>query len=88
MIGMRAVAIPLRDKAEQVLLGGREVVFDFADVSVTQSFVDELIGNLILRHGPDLLERMIFSNCSDDTRAILEFVASDRADQYLSAHTH
>jgi hypothetical protein len=43
---------------------------------------------LILRDGPEVLQRIVFKNCSDDTRAIIEFVATDRADQFLRARAH
>jgi hypothetical protein len=86
--GLRSVAVPSRQQAEETLQQGGEVVFDFAGLAVTQSFVDELIGALILRHGPDILDRIVFKNCSDDTRAIIEFVAADRCDQCSSARPH
>jgi hypothetical protein len=86
--GTRASATPLREEAELILARGGEVVFDFSGIEVTQSFVDELVGAAILRHGPDILDRIVFRACSDDVRAIVEFVAADRCDQYLKAHTH
>lgn len=70
------------------LAGGAEVVLDFSGVEATQSFIDGLVGTLILQHGPDVLGRMVFKSCSEDVRAILEFVAADRCDQYLKQHTH
>ena len=90
LVGARATAMPLRERVEEVLAQaqGAEVVFDFAAVEATQSFIDELVGVLILRHGPDVLERLIFKSCSDDVRAIIEFVAADRCDQYVKAHSH
>jgi len=47
--GLRSVAVPPRQQAEEALLQGHEVVFDFAGLAVTQSFVDELIGALSSR---------------------------------------
>ena len=88
LAGVRSAAAPARERAEEFLARGQEVVFDFSGVEVTQSFVDELVGYLILRDGPDLLDRIVFKNCSDDTRAIVEFVVADRADQYLKTHSH
>jgi hypothetical protein len=88
LAGMRSVAIPIRNQAEAALAQGGDVVLDFAGVAVTQSFVDELVGSLILRHGPEILQRIVFKNCSDDTHAIVEFVATDRCDQYLRRRTH
>ena len=39
-------------------------------VFVTQSFVDELFGPMILRIGPAVLQRLAFSGCNDETKAI------------------
>lgn len=88
LAGTRTSATPLREQAEMALAQGYEVVFDFTGIEVTQSFVDELVGALILRHGPDVLDRLVFKSCSDDVRAILEFVAADRCDQFVEAHSH
>lgn len=87
-IGTRATASMLREQVEVVLAQGCEVAFDFGGVEATQSFVDELIGSLILRNGPDILSRIIFKSCSDDVRAVIEFVATDRCDQYIKVNTH
>ncbi|WP_322825134.1 STAS-like domain-containing protein [Lamprobacter modestohalophilus] len=86
--GMRQAAVPDRERIEGFLAQGAEVAIDFAGAAVTQSFVDELVGRLILEQGPDVLQRIIFKNCSDDTRAVIRFVAADRVDQYLKAKTH
>lgn len=88
LAGSRSAAVPARQKAEDILENGQEVVLDFAGIEVTQSFVDELVGYLILRDGPKVLDRIVFKSCSSDTRAIIELVVADRADQYLKAHSH
>lgn len=88
LVGPRLSAAPLKDEVEIALAGGAEVVLDFSGVEATQSFIDGLVGTLILQYGPDILARMVFKSCSDDVRAILEFVAADRCDQYLKQHTH
>ncbi len=88
LVGTRLTAMPLRAQVEGALAQGAEVVFDFSSVEATQSFIDELAGVLILRHGPDVLDRLIFKSCSDDVRAIIEFVAADRCDQYIKSHSH
>ncbi|MBI3148365.1 MAG: STAS-like domain-containing protein [Betaproteobacteria bacterium] len=88
LVGARSTAAPLREQVEEALAGGGEMVFDFSKVEATQSFIDELVGVLILRHGPDVLARLVFKSCSDDVRAIIEFVAADRCDQYIKAHSH
>lgn len=87
-VGTRATAATLREQVEIALGQGNEVVFDFSGVEATQSFVDELIGALILRQGPDILNSLIFKSCSDDVRAVIEFVAADRCDQYIKANSH
>lgn len=88
LIGARETAVPLRLQVEEALSSGTDVVFDFSGVEVTQGFIDELIGTLILKHGPDVLGQMVFKSCSDDVRAIIEFVAADRADQYRKSRSH
>ncbi|HPB91099.1 MAG TPA: STAS-like domain-containing protein [Rugosibacter sp.] len=88
LVGARATAMPLREQVEEALAQGVEVVFDFSAVEATQSFIDELVGVLVLRHGPDILDRLVFKSCSDDVRAIIEFVAADRCDQYIQSHSH
>lgn len=87
-IGTRATAATIRENVEVALAHGYEVVFDFSGIEVTQSFVDELIGALVLRIGPDVLRQIVFKSCSDDVRSVIEFVATDRCDQYIQAHTH
>lgn len=85
----RMVAAPVREEVEINLSQvGAEVVLDFSGISATQSFVDELIGVLVLRHGPDILSRIVFKGCSGDVRAIIEFVVADRCDQYIKSNTH
>ncbi len=88
LAGARAIAKPLREKVEESLDLGMEVALNFSGISATQSFIDELIGGLILRRSPDILDRLIFKSCSEDVRAIIEFVTADRCDQYLKQHSH
>lgn len=88
LVGTRTLATPLREEAETALSRGFEVALDFAGVEATQSFIDELVGVMILKHGPDVLEKLVFKSCTPNVRAIIEFVAADRCDQYLKQHTH
>ena len=81
-MGIRALAKPIRREAEEALKLGQDVVFDFSGIGVTQSFVDELIGAVIRQEGPNVLSKMLFKGCSDDARAILKFVTSDRSEQF------
>lgn len=85
MIGMRSSAYPIRLQIEQALAARQDVTLNFTGVAVTQSFVDELLGALILRDGPGVLQRIVLKGCSEETRGIIRFVASDRAEQFLQA---
>ncbi len=87
MIGMRSSAVPIRKSIELALEKEHEVIVNFAGVEVTQSFVDELLGALILRAGPEIMQRLILKGCSEQTRGIVKFVATDRAEQFMLA-TH
>jgi len=88
LFGMRHAAVAERERIEGFLAQEFDVAIDFANAAVTQSLVDELVGRLILEQGPDVLQRIVFKNCSDDTRAIIRFVAADRVDQYLKTNAH
>lgn len=88
LVGSRLSASPIRDRIEIALAQGAEVVLDFSGIEATQSFIDGLIGVLVLQRGPDVLSRLVFKSCSDDVKAILQFVAADRSDQYLKLHSH
>ena len=81
-IGARALATPIRERVEVAMQQDQDVVLDFSDVRVIQSFVDELVGAMILRHGPSILSRLVFKGCADDVRTILRFVTADRTAQY------
>lgn len=85
MIGMRSSAIPIRLQIQQALDARQEVVINFTGVAVTQSFIDELLGALILRNGPSIMQRIILKGCSEETRGIIRFVVSDRAQQFMQA---
>ena len=85
MIGMRSSALPIRLQIENALGAGQEVVIDFTGIAVTQSFIDELLGALILRNGPSVMQRIVLKGCSEETRGIIRFVASDRAEQFMQA---
>jgi len=84
-LGVRGRALPIRQRIETALDAGREVALDFLGVSATQSFVDELVGRLVLARGEDVLDRIVFRNCTDDMKAIVQFVISDRVEQQACA---
>lgn len=89
-LGTRFRALALRDELERLLADHNEVVLDFKGVETTQSFIDELIGVLVLEHGAKIIEQLVFRSCSEDMRSIINFVIGDRIEQYnsrFSAHS-
>ena len=84
VLGTRYSAIELRENIEQRLESCRTVQIDFNGVFVTQSFVDELFGPIILRMGPPILQRLAFSGCNDETKAILSLVLASRLQDFAS----
>jgi len=81
-LGTRIRASALREDLEPLLAKHAEVTLDFGGVEATQSFIDELIGVLVIEHGPEIVEQLVFHSCSDDVKAIINFVLSDRIEQY------
>jgi hypothetical protein len=84
VLGTRYSAISLRERVEERLESCRTVEVDFNGSFVTQSFVDELFGPLILRIGPTVLQRLVFLGCSEDTQAILKLVFASRLKDFSS----
>jgi hypothetical protein len=84
--GSRSGAAVYRQQIEDALDRGFDVSIDFAGVAATQSFIDEMIGVMVLQRGPAVLSSIRFKQCSDDVKAIVRFVASDRAAQYEAQH--
>jgi len=80
-LGMRASATPFRKQIEKQLDGGSTVVIDFSNRDATQSFVDELVGDLVLRRGRSVVSKISFRNCSDEVKSIIKFVINDRFHQ-------
>ena len=88
-LGGRYRARELREDVEQLLAHADEVVLDFTGMkSTTQSFIDELVGVLVLQHGPDIVRRVVFKGCAEDIREILSFVVSSRTDDFLTKNQH
>lgn len=83
LLGSRQTAMTIRDELEELMASGESVDVDFQNTNPTQSFVDELIGVLVLERGRSVLSRMVFKNCSDDIKTILHLVVSDRLDMHL-----
>jgi len=62
------VIIPALDKKEEIIL-------DFVDVeSATQSFVHALISDLIRNYGIEVLDEIVFKNCSETVKKIINIV--------------
>lgn len=87
MMGMRKSALPLREQIEQALAVGQDVSIDFTGVEATQSFIDELVGVIVARRGPGVMDQVVFKGCSSTVKAIIKFVVSDRASHFMrTAH--
>ena len=82
VLGAHYGAVKFRDRLTRQLESGDTVQVDFSGALITQAFVDELFGLLILQAEPSVLERLAFSGCSDDTRAILNLVLAGRLRDY------
>lgn len=82
LLGSRQIAMTIRDELEELMASGEPVEVDFENTNPTQSFVDELIGVLVLEYGKPVLSKIIFKNCSPDTKTILHLVVSDRLVRY------
>ncbi len=88
-LGSRFRARELREEVEQLLAQVDEVVLDFTGMkSATQSFIDELVGVLVLQHGPDVIQRLVFKGCAEDIKEILSFVVSGRSEDFLAKSRH
>ncbi len=87
-LGTRFMARELRRQLEHALEEHRNVTIDFSTTSVTQSFIDELMGTLILKSGPDLITRLTFKECSTDVKEIIRLVVGKRIKDYNEAHQH
>lgn len=58
-----------------VLKKSEIIVLDYEKVdSTTQSFTHALITEAIRVHGSDILDKIIFKNCNDSVRQIIEIV--------------
>ena len=57
------------------LVRGDEVILDFAGVdSATQSFIHALISDLIRKQGADVLDRIVFRNCTESVKGVISIV--------------
>ncbi len=83
--GSRASGQLLRMELEEALQTEDRVTLNFVGVGiVTQSFIDEVVGVLILEYGPEILQRLSFKGCNEDVQAVIHFVAASRSEDFLS----
>lgn len=88
-LSRREAAQPIRAGIDSHLADGEMVELDCASAEATQSFMDELVGILVLERGPKVLKQLRFRGCSQDMKAIINFVVSDRAAQFMkNPHVH
>ena len=87
-LGTRAHERGLRFQLEEQLAESTEVEVSFDGVTISQAFADELVGVMLLQHGPDILKRLVFKGCSDSVKGLIEFVVADRYDEYMATRAH
>lgn len=88
-LSRRERAIPIREEIEEHLEKGEVVEIDCEGVEATQSFMDELVGLIVLERGSNSLAQIRFRKCSPDMKAIIQFVVGDRAAQHAKdPHFH
>lgn len=71
------IASAIREKVVlPTLRDNQEITIDFQDVEgATQSFIHAMISQAIREFGPEVLDHIIFKNCNDSIRGIVEIVA-------------
>jgi hypothetical protein len=75
-LGSRFAGRELREQIEPALATG--IALDFAGVqSVTDSFLDEFLGMLIVRRGPGVLRSLVFTGCDRNTEAAIRFALEE-----------
>jgi len=83
--GSRHTGAIIRAELEGMLDHDFPVFMDFSGVEATQSFIDEVVGVLILKHGPNILKRVHFKGCSEELRAVIKFVVISRTNDYKNS---
>lgn len=87
-LGTRYQGRPLRAELEAALARHEEVSLNFSGLNVTQSFIDEMIGVLVLKNGPRILGKLVFEGCSEDVKSVIQFVVDSRVSDYMRTHQH
>jgi len=83
-LGTRYSALEFRKRLEEQLESCQTLQVAFDGIFVTQGFVDELFGPSILRMGPAIIDRLVFSGCDEDVRSILQPVFADRLQDFAA----
>jgi hypothetical protein len=81
--GSRFTGRALRQQLERLLESEGDVRINFGHLGTTQSFLDEFLGVVVVRMGDAVVDRLVFSECEDDTRALLNLVIGARLDDHL-----
>jgi hypothetical protein len=76
--GTRFIGEQMRGELEALLDQNQSVEVDFTGLNATQSFIDEMVGVLVLHYGPAVLQQLTFKGCNEDIKTILHFVVSSR----------
>ncbi|MBI2121913.1 MAG: STAS-like domain-containing protein [Candidatus Sungbacteria bacterium] len=64
-----------RDQILPALKNGESVVLDFSGIeSTTQSFVHSLISDVMREYGSDVMDKLVFKNCSETIQKIISIV--------------
>jgi hypothetical protein len=82
--GTRFIGQQMRGELEALLDQHQSVEVDFTGLNATQSFIDEMVGVLVLHYGPAILQRLSFKGCNEDIQTILHFVVSSRLADFES----
>ena len=82
-LSTRRAAVPVRLQVEALNAGGSRVVLDFESVEdVTESYADELVGVLVLKHGlAKLHDRAVITNASERVLLTVARAIKHRCDQ-------
>jgi STAS-like domain of unknown function (DUF4325) len=87
LLGTRFIAKKIRTSIEDALSPLDNVEVDFSHVEVTQSFIDELLGPLLLRRGPQLLTQLAFRGCSENAQVVIRFVVTARLSEFAESQS-
>ena len=61
--------IPAIEKSQEVILNFEKIE------GATQSFIHALISDVIRRYGAEVLDKIVFKNCNETVRKIIDIVA-------------